>query len=208
MNQAFSKIWIIIAGIIVVFILLGGFITGGFFWMLKEQAQVLENELTKPLVVKQVGGSGLLITECGDKNYVSNTADYIVEGTVESVESKWNDGKTSIFTYTDLAIGKYVKGSSFMTSKIRIITPGGTVEGITQTVEDQPIFHQGKKVRIYFQKVNEEFTIVCGQFGVEEIITEETCKNLCGDGICQEIVCLAIGCPCPETKESCPQDCR
>ncbi|MBU5575397.1 MAG: hypothetical protein QXF15_02065 [Candidatus Aenigmatarchaeota archaeon] len=35
----------------------------------------------------------------------------------------------------------------------------------------------------------------------------ETCKNLCGDGICQEIVCMAIGCPCPETKESCPQDC-
>jgi hypothetical protein len=35
----------------------------------------------------------------------------------------------------------------------------------------------------------------------------ETCKNLCGDGTCQEIVCLAIGCPCSETSESCPQDC-
>jgi len=33
------------------------------------------------------------------------------------------------------------------------------------------------------------------------------CKNLCGDGICQEIVCLAIGCPCAETKEICTQDC-
>jgi uncharacterized membrane protein YkoI len=36
----------------------------------------------------------------------------------------------------------------------------------------------------------------------------EGCKNLCGDGICQEIVCMAIGCPCPETPQSCPQDCR
>jgi len=36
---------------------------------------------------------------------------------------------------------------------------------------------------------------------------EEACKNLCGDGVCQEIVCMAIGCPCAETKESCPQDC-
>ncbi|PIU21068.1 MAG: hypothetical protein COT15_04195 [Candidatus Diapherotrites archaeon CG08_land_8_20_14_0_20_34_12] len=35
----------------------------------------------------------------------------------------------------------------------------------------------------------------------------ETCKDLCGDGICQEIVCQAIGCPCAETEESCPQDC-
>lgn len=37
---------------------------------------------------------------------------------------------------------------------------------------------------------------------------EGICKNLCGDGICQEVVCLAIGCPCAETKESCPQDCE
>ncbi|MDD5145998.1 MAG: hypothetical protein PHF44_04120 [Candidatus Pacebacteria bacterium] len=35
----------------------------------------------------------------------------------------------------------------------------------------------------------------------------EICKDLCGDGTCQEIVCLALGCPCAETKQSCPQDC-
>jgi hypothetical protein len=34
------------------------------------------------------------------------------------------------------------------------------------------------------------------------------CKDLCGDGICQEIVCMAIGCPCPETQDICPQDCK
>jgi hypothetical protein len=37
--------------------------------------------------------------------------------------------------------------------------------------------------------------------------SENFCKNQCGDGVCQEIVCLAIGCPCAETKENCPQDC-
>jgi len=36
----------------------------------------------------------------------------------------------------------------------------------------------------------------------------EGCKSLCGDGICQEIVCMAIGCPCPETSQNCPQDCK
>ncbi|MDP2946876.1 MAG: hypothetical protein Q8N88_02065 [Nanoarchaeota archaeon] len=34
------------------------------------------------------------------------------------------------------------------------------------------------------------------------------CVNTCGDGKCAEIVCLAIGCPCSETKASCPQDCK
>ncbi len=33
------------------------------------------------------------------------------------------------------------------------------------------------------------------------------CKNLCGDGNCDEFVCMSTSCPCPETKESCPQDC-
>lgn len=36
----------------------------------------------------------------------------------------------------------------------------------------------------------------------------ETCENLCGDGICQEVVCLAIGCPCPETRATCSVDCK
>ena len=37
---------------------------------------------------------------------------------------------------------------------------------------------------------------------------EPVCKDKCGDGICQKIVCLAVGCPCAETRESCPQDCQ
>lgn len=33
------------------------------------------------------------------------------------------------------------------------------------------------------------------------------CENMCGDGECQEIVCMGVGCPCAETSESCPEDC-
>jgi hypothetical protein len=32
--------------------------------------------------------------------------------------------------------------------------------------------------------------------------------DVCGDGICQEIVCLADGCPCAESVRLCPQDCQ
>jgi len=34
------------------------------------------------------------------------------------------------------------------------------------------------------------------------------CKPMCGDGVCQEIVCMGSGCPCVETVESCPVDCQ
>lgn len=37
---------------------------------------------------------------------------------------------------------------------------------------------------------------------------EKKCKNLCGDNQCQEVVCQAIGCPCPETPKTCPKDCK
>lgn len=33
------------------------------------------------------------------------------------------------------------------------------------------------------------------------------CADKCGDGICQEMVCLGSGCPCAETVLSCPADC-
>ncbi|MFC2022047.1 hypothetical protein ACFLTR_02380 [Chloroflexota bacterium] len=122
-----------------------------------------------PVVVKQSGGAGLLIAECQDKQYISSTADYIVEGIVERVESSWNEDKSAIYTHTNLSIEKYIKGASLTGDKLQIVTPGGTVGDITQVVEDQPIFHEGKRVCIYFQEVDGEFHIVCAQFGVEEV---------------------------------------
>ena len=36
---------------------------------------------------------------------------------------------------------------------------------------------------------------------------EKLCIDRCGDGTCQEIVCLGEGCPCAETSTSCAKDC-
>lgn len=36
---------------------------------------------------------------------------------------------------------------------------------------------------------------------------EAFCEDLCGDGICQEMVCQAQGCPCAETADTCSADC-
>lgn len=121
------------------------------------------------IIVKQIGGTELLTTECANKSYITETADYIIEGIVEKVESKWNEENTSIFTYTYLQIEKYVKGTPFAENNLQIVIPGGTVGEISQWVEDQPIFHEGERVRIYFKEVDGEFIIVCAQFGVEEI---------------------------------------
>lgn len=51
-----------------------------------------------------------------------------------------------------------------------------------------------KDMQVFIQKSNTEQA-------------QPICKNLCGDGACQEIVCLGSGCPCAESAASCPDDC-
>lgn len=121
------------------------------------------------IIVRQAGGAGALIAECGERDYVTRMSDYIIEGKIEKVEAAWNQDKSQILTRTDLTIEKYVKGEPFPQNKLQIVTPGGTVGEISQWVEDQPIFHEGKRVRIYFEKIDGEFAIVCAQFGVEDV---------------------------------------
>jgi hypothetical protein len=36
---------------------------------------------------------------------------------------------------------------------------------------------------------------------------KKLCVDQCGNGSCQEMVCMAEGCPCAESPASCPQDC-
>ena len=135
------------------------------------ETKIIEEEAQ--IIVKQSSGAGLLIAECANESYITETADYIIEGTVEKVEvlkrAVSGELEGEIFTYSDILIGRYLKGIPFDSNKLRIETPGGCTEEICLEVEDQPIFHKGTKVRIYLQKTNGEFSIVCGQFGVTEV---------------------------------------
>lgn len=48
-----------------------------------------------------------------------------------------------------------------------------------------------------------------GQVFIDDSIKapQALCVDNCGNGQCEEIVCMGEGCPCPETHESCPKDC-
>lgn len=52
------------------------------------------------------------------------------------------------------------------------------------------------------------FEMIKNWFGSEKEIEEPICADECGNAICDEIVCQAIGCPCAETIETCPVDCE
>jgi len=116
--------------------------------------------------------SAALIPECGDGNYIINSSSHIVEGTVEKVESKWDEGNTSIYTYNIISIEKYVKGVPIPGNKVQIRTYGGVIGELVQQIEDQTVFREGKKVRLYLQEENGDFSLVCAGAGVEDILTD------------------------------------
>lgn len=153
----------------------------GLFGYLKYYTLPREGQM----IARQSGGMAMLIQECADINYIANTSDYIIEGIVENVESRWNEENTSIFTYSDIAIEEYVKGTPFTENELQIITPGGSVGGITEWMEDQPTFHEGKEVRVHLKETDGEFSIVCAQSGILEIsnYTEPTCVDECSPGV-------------------------
>ena len=41
-----------------------------------------------------------------------------------------------------------------------------------------------------------------------EIAGTAICKDLCGNGECEEIVCMGSNCPCAESSATCPADCK
>ena len=102
--------------------------------------------------------AGPIARECFNKSYLIETADYIIEGTIEKVDEK-RDMETGIYSYVYLTSEKYLKGEPLPANKFQI----------NVTVRAPLTFHEGEKVRIYFKRSEERFLIFCGHYGVEEI---------------------------------------
>jgi hypothetical protein len=121
---------------------------------------IQEREDGQPAVDKIIVGieAGPIARECFNKSYLIETADYIIEGTIEKVEVK-RDMETGIYSYVHMTIDKYLKGKPLPTNKIQI----------NVTVRAPLTFHEGKKVRVYLKGSEERLLIFCGHYGVEEI---------------------------------------
>ncbi len=112
--------------------------------------------------------AGALIRECADPAYVKNSADSILQAMVEKVSSEAM-ANGAIETNNDFTILNYSKGAPFSEARLRIVTLGGISGDQNLRVEDQPIFTVGEKVRLYLVQRDDQFTFVCGEYGVEKL---------------------------------------
>jgi hypothetical protein len=120
-----------------------------------------------PVIIKHSGGASMLIKECSEKSFIEEESDYIIEGQVKKKDVHWNDDKTSIVTYVEFSVDKYLKGEPFGNNLVSIEVLGGCVDDFCEGAEDQPgVFQEGENLRMYLEKSDYGFVFTCGLFGV------------------------------------------
>ncbi len=137
---------------------------------------------------------------------------HLAEVRLDEYQKMVDKGKTEIAEKTLAKYEKQLNNALQKTEELK--NKGQDIKDLSQKIEETV----GKHLEVLqenLQKVPEqakkgiENAIENSQKGIEKITEKKpACQNQCGDGVCQEVVCMAVGCPCPETKESCPQDCK
>lgn len=73
----------------------------------------------------------------------------IIVGKCISSESRWNDRNTLILTTARFAVSEPLKGSS--DGFVNVVTVGGMLDGITQTVSGMPVFEPEEEVLLFLE---------------------------------------------------------
>ena len=85
------------------------------------------------------GVEGLMVKQ--DLSSLAQRSDDIVLGTIVGTESSWNADHTGIVTTAHVRINRSTKQR--FSGTISVTVPGGTTDGLTQWVEDQPVLVPG-----------------------------------------------------------------
>jgi len=73
----------------------------------------------------------------------------IIVGKCISRESRWNDRNTLILTTARFAVSEPLKGAN--DGFVNVVTVGGTLDGITQTVSGMPVFEPEEEVLLFLE---------------------------------------------------------
>ncbi|MCP8311968.1 MAG: matrixin family metalloprotease [Candidatus Methylarchaceae archaeon HK02M1] len=85
---------------------------------------------------------------------------HVIIGDVESVESRWNDDKTLIYTYVRISVEDCLQGS-LECGEVTIKELGGEVGEIGLLVSNKPSFVKGERAKVFLKREGtDEFSIV------------------------------------------------
>ena len=95
---------------------------------------------------------------------LAQRCEHAILGSVTRVESFWNAEGTSIYTDVEIRVEEDFKGNVADPAGVLILTEeGGTIGGITLTVEPAPTFSFGEQVLVFTERTPDGRLIVCGR---------------------------------------------
>lgn len=111
-------------------------------------------------------------------------ASAIVVGTCVAQRSEWDAGHNWILTYSTFRVDKTLKGAP--TQEITIVTPGGTVDNITQEIIGVPQFRQGEEHALFVRHSQAGPTVLYLEQGDYRVVEER------GERMVQPAVSTAV----------------
>jgi len=94
---------------------------------------------------------------------LAKTADFIVVGTVRDIKSERGASKRAIYTYVRVSVETQIKGPPDL-RELTVVTPGGEVEGVVESVSTAPSFGAGERVVLFLQGTQASALSVVGGF--------------------------------------------
>ncbi len=134
------------------------------------------------------GAQALMVPE--DQSSLAGSADGIVLGTVTSVESRWTADR-NIETTAQIALDSAVKGT-FPARAVAVTIQGGTVDGVVQVVEDEPVLAPGARGFYLLERGASGFKLHGARQGVIPVV-DDTVWVADGRGIPRAVPAPAYG---------------
>ncbi|HVE70551.1 MAG TPA: hypothetical protein VNI54_04215 [Thermoanaerobaculia bacterium] len=136
------------------------------------------------LSILPVSAYGTISRAIDFEEKVENAA-AIVVGKCVSQKAQWDAGREWILTYSTFAVEKTLKGQP--TQQITIVTPGGTIDNITQDIVGAPTFQPGEENVIFVRNSAAGPTVAYLEQGAYRVQ-----KNERGDRIVEPSVTASV----------------
>jgi len=148
-----------------------------------------------------------------DKSTCYQSVSLILEGATSLIPSYLTVDESQYPFTADRSTDYIYKIAKSQNSLITYQVINQSVVNDDETVRYEAI-HENKignfyyRFLMFYKKSDEIKSNISGKQIFEEILNSVIFKAYCGDNFCQNVSCATIGCPAPETKISCPQDCQ
>ena len=112
-----------------------------------------------------------------DLQELVKVSDAIAQGTVESIETRWED--KSIYTYTSIRVDESIKGGPRRAYLVR--HAGGTIGALTLDAPGTPKFNQGDQVIVFLRdRKDGTYDVVGLGQGKYDIVNNSAVTNVAG----------------------------